>query len=92
MGNSRYRVDGDLRRSGPGSGVAMHTDKLKKPMRWRTPSVVFVNSVNDLSHDAVTSVMWVALDPAEGAIGTRRSLGPIPSSGRRSRVGVPGMA
>jgi len=34
-------------------------------MRRRTPSVVFVNSVSDLSHDAVTSVTWVALDPAE---------------------------
>lgn len=54
MGNPRYQVDGDPRRSGPGFGVTMHTDKLKDPLRWRKPQVVFVNSMSDLFHDDVT--------------------------------------
>src|SRR5438093_4503052 len=54
MGNPRYQVDGDPQRSGPGFGLTMHTDKLKEPLLWRKPRVVFVNSMSDLFHDAVT--------------------------------------
>src|SRR5437773_87287 len=54
MGSKRYQRDGDPRRSGPGFGVTMHTDKLNEPMRWSKPRVVFVNSMSDLFHDAVT--------------------------------------
>jgi protein gp37 len=54
MGNPRYQLDGDPRRSGPGFGVTLHTDKLKEPLRWRRSRVVFVNSMSDLFHDEVT--------------------------------------
>jgi protein gp37 len=54
MGNPRYQQDGSARTSGPGFGVTMHTDKLKEPLRWRRPRLVFVNSMSDLFHDVVT--------------------------------------
>lgn len=53
MGNPRYQRDGDRRRSGPGFGVTLHPDKLTEPLRWRTPRMVFVNSMSDLFHDDV---------------------------------------
>jgi protein gp37 len=54
MGNPRYQVDGGPRRSGPGFGVTLHADKLKEPLGWRKPKIVFVNSMSDLFHDEVT--------------------------------------
>jgi protein gp37 len=53
MGNPRYQVDGDPRRSGPGFGVTLHEDQLDLPLRWRRPRRIFVNSMSDLFHDEV---------------------------------------
>jgi protein gp37 len=54
MGSAKYQNDGDPRTSGPGFGLAMHEDALTDPMRWRKPRTVFVNSMSDLFHDAVS--------------------------------------
>lgn len=53
MGNPKYQNDGDPRTSGPGFGVSVHADSLALPFRWRTPRVVFVNSMSDLFHARV---------------------------------------
>jgi protein gp37 len=50
MGNPKYQLDGDPRTSGPGFGVQCHEDALGIPLRWRSPRVVFVNSMSDLFH------------------------------------------
>lgn len=55
MGNPKYQTDGDPRTSGPGFGVTLHEDALDIPLRWRTPRVVFVNSMSDLWHARVPS-------------------------------------
>jgi protein gp37 len=49
MGVARYQNDGDARTSGPGFGVSIHPEVLGDPYGWRTPRVVFVNSMSDLS-------------------------------------------
>lgn len=53
MGVAKYQTDGDPRTSGPGFGVAVHSDALNLPYRWRSPRVVFVNSMSDLFHAKV---------------------------------------
>ena len=53
MGNPKYQADGDPRTSGPGFGVTTHRDALDVPRRWRSPRVVFVNSMSDLWHSRV---------------------------------------
>ena len=53
MGNPKYQTDGDPRTSGPGFGVTTHGDALDVPRRWRSPRVVFVNSMSDLWHARV---------------------------------------
>jgi protein gp37 len=53
MGAAKYQRDGDPRTSGPGFGVTVHPDTLTLPYRWRTPRVVFVNSMSDLFHARV---------------------------------------
>lgn len=53
MGVERYQADGDPRTSGPGFGVTCHYDLIELPHRWRTPRLVFVNSMSDLFHPAV---------------------------------------
>ena len=50
MGAAKYQVDGDPRTSGPGFGVQVHPDSLSMPYSWRSPRVVFVNSMSDLFH------------------------------------------
>lgn len=50
MGAAKYQQDGDPRTSGPGFGLAVHPEALKQPYKWRSPSVVFVNSMSDLFH------------------------------------------
>jgi len=44
MGNPRYR---------DGFRVTIHEDLVDAPMRWRTPRLVFVNSMSDLFHEDV---------------------------------------
>jgi protein gp37 len=53
MGSAKYQVDGDPRTSGPGFGVTVHPGALGEPLRWRRPTVVFVNSMSDLFHARV---------------------------------------
>lgn len=53
MGVAKYQKDGDPRTSGPGFGVSAHPEALDEPYRWRTPRVVFVNSMSDLFHARV---------------------------------------
>lgn len=53
MGSSRYQTNGDPRTSGPGFGVALHTDALDQPYRWTGHRTVFVNSMSDLFHAKV---------------------------------------
>src|SRR5438876_7882799 len=44
MGNERYRN---------GFSVTLHPDLLDAPERWRTPRIIFVNSMSDLFHEQV---------------------------------------
>ena len=53
MGAPKYQTDGDPRTSGPGFGVTTHPVVLDEPHRWRTPRLVFVNSMSDLFHARV---------------------------------------
>ena len=53
MGAAKYQNDGDPHTSGPGFAVTVHPDALDLPTRWRSPRVVFVNSMSDLFHARV---------------------------------------
>lgn len=53
MGQAKYQNDGDPRTSGPGFGLTLHPNVLAEPYRWRTPKLVFVNSMSDLFHPEV---------------------------------------
>lgn len=53
MGVGKYQNDGDPRTSGPGFGITLHPGSLDQPRRWRSPKVVFVNSMSDLFHAKV---------------------------------------
>src|SRR3954452_12338228 len=53
MGAAKYQTDGDPRTSGPGFGVAIHSQALRIPFSWRQPRLVFVNSMSDLFHARV---------------------------------------
>lgn len=53
MGAEKYQNDGDPRTSGPGFGVTLHPSVLNQPFSWRSPRVVFVNSMSDLFHARV---------------------------------------
>lgn len=54
MGSAKYQTDGDPRTSGPGFAVAMHDASLLLPLRWRKPRKIFVNSMSDLFHSAIS--------------------------------------
>ncbi|WP_307835832.1 DUF5131 family protein [Phycicoccus sonneratiae] len=56
MGVQKYQNDGDPRTSGPGFGVTVHPAALDQPLRWRSPRVVFVNSMSDLFHAKVRAM------------------------------------
>ncbi|MEU8918776.1 phage Gp37/Gp68 family protein [Streptomyces nigrescens] len=53
MGAAKYQNDGDPRTSGPGFGVTLHPGALDVPSQWKTPRMVFVNSMSDLFHAKV---------------------------------------
>ena len=53
MGNPRYQNDGHPVSSGPGFGLTVHRDKFDEPLLWKTPRLVFVNSMSDLFHPAL---------------------------------------
>jgi protein gp37 len=54
MGNAKYQLDGDAQTSGPGFLLTMHPDQLQVPHQWRSPRVIFVNSMSDLFHPDVS--------------------------------------
>lgn len=53
MGVDKYQVDGNPVTSGPGFDVSLHPGVLNQPHRWKSPRVVFVNSMSDLFHARV---------------------------------------
>lgn len=65
MGNPRYQNDGP---DGPGFGLTLHHDKLQEPLSWRTPRLVFVNSMSDLFHadipDEFVASVWKTMAAA----------------------------
>ena len=54
MGVEKYQNDGDSRTSGPGFRLTTHDDVLAVPGSWKQSRLVFVNSMSDLFHEAVT--------------------------------------
>lgn len=52
MGVPKYR---------DGFAVAVHSQALRDPLRWRKPRLVFVNSMSDLFHQAVPTVFVEAV-------------------------------
>ncbi len=53
----RRFTDRDGERShaiGSGTGVRLHPERLDQPLRWKRPRRVFVNSLSDLFHEAVS--------------------------------------
>lgn len=67
MGQRKYQNDGDPRTSGPGFQLTLHPDVLTEPYRWKSPKLVFVNSMSDLFHpevpiDFIQSVFKVMAD------------------------------
>ncbi len=53
MGQAKYQNDGDPRTSGPGFALTVHEDTLATPYRWKSPRLIFVNSMSDLFHPDV---------------------------------------
>lgn len=51
--------DGTRASSGPAFGVQVLPERLEKPLRWRKPRRVFVNSMSDLFHEEVP---WAFVD------------------------------
>jgi protein gp37 len=59
MGNARYRN---------GFKLTLHPDKLQEPLSWRSPRVVFVNSMSDLFHPEVPEeFIWSLIEVVEAA-------------------------
>lgn len=53
MGQPKYQLDGSRKSSGPGFGVTLHPQALEVPLHWRTPRLIFVNSMSDLFHEEI---------------------------------------
>jgi protein gp37 len=53
MGSGKYQADGDPRTSGPGFKLTCHDDALVIPSGWKSPKMIFVNSMSDLFHPEV---------------------------------------
>ncbi len=53
MGQAKYQNDGDPRTSGPGFALTLHEGTLDAPYRWKSPRLIFVNSMSDLFHPDV---------------------------------------
>jgi protein gp37 len=53
MGVEKYQADGNPITSGPGFAVTIHPSALRQPYQWRSPKLVFVNSMSDLFHAKV---------------------------------------
>jgi protein gp37 len=50
MGSPKYQTDGHPATSGPGFAIQTHPEALTVPYRWRTPRMIFVDSMSDLLH------------------------------------------
>jgi len=50
MAQPKYQNDGDLLTSGPGFGLTLHPGTLEAPYSWKSPRLIFVNSMSDLFH------------------------------------------
>lgn len=61
MGQAKYQRDGDPKTSGPGFGVNFHIEELDRPLRWRKPRRVFVNSMSDLFHEDVNHLQILSV-------------------------------
>jgi protein gp37 len=52
-----------------GFGLALHADKLSKPLHWRKPRMAFVDSMSDLFHPEVPDefivAVWAAMAAAQ---------------------------
>ena len=53
MKQPKYQNDGDPRTSGPGFKLTLHPDTLATPYSWKSPRLIFVNSMSDLFHPDV---------------------------------------
>ncbi|WP_419919898.1 DUF5131 family protein [Candidatus Poriferisocius sp.] len=53
MGQTKYQNDGDPRTSGLGFALTVHEDTLAAPHKWKSPRLIFVNSMSDLFHPEV---------------------------------------
>jgi protein gp37 len=53
MGSQKYQNDGDEKTSGPGFRLTVHAQTLSTPLKWKTPRLIFVNSMSDLFHENV---------------------------------------
>ncbi len=53
MKQPKYQNDGDPRTSGPGFQLTIHPDTLSAPYSWKSPRLIFVNSMSDLFHPDV---------------------------------------
>ena len=53
MGQPKYQADGRPGSSGPGFAITLHEQTLTEPLRWRSPRLVFVNSMSDLFHEEI---------------------------------------
>ena len=53
MGSAKYQNDGEPKTSGPGFRLTLHPSSLDLPRSWRSPRVVFVDSMSDLFHPDV---------------------------------------
>ena len=53
MGVAKYQNDGNPRTSGPGFGLTLHESTLVAPYKWKSPRLVFVDSMSDLFHPDV---------------------------------------
>jgi hypothetical protein len=86
-GLAKYQNDGDPRTSGPGFAVTCHEDVLTKPLSWRRPRTVFVNSMSDVGHARVPVefVARISPDRTVAAVSSRSGTAPMmPMSGSRT--------
>ena len=65
-----FRIEGRKFDENGKMGVRLHPDRLDKPLHWRQPRRVFVNSLSDLFHPDVPS--WFICEVFETMLRTRR--------------------
>jgi protein gp37 len=85
MGQPKYQKDGNPHTSGPGFGVTCHWGTLGRPLSWRKPQTVFVNSMSDLFHPGVPDE-FVAAVFAVMALGNRHRFQVLTKRPKRMRM------